>query len=129
VLLRLKKFENSTGAYAALAPATAKVLISGARRSAWIPRLFSSAIRTASSAESRVTGPVWAAAAPTGGTAGAVVCRVAGVCPEANTSRPEPNKTSARTANDKQAERAQNIDFKGITCISNGRCGSKPVQR
>ena len=63
-----------------------------------------------------------------GGTAGVVDCWGAGVCPEANTSRPEPNKISASTADGKQAERAQNIDFKGIARISNGRCGSKPVQ-
>ena len=58
VLLRLRKFENSTGAYAARACATFSVLICGDSRSAWIPRLFSSAIRTASSALSRTTGPL-----------------------------------------------------------------------
>ena len=50
VLFRLRKFENSTGAYAARACETFSVLICGDSRSAWIPRLFSRAIRTASSA-------------------------------------------------------------------------------
>ena len=57
VLLRLRKFENSTGAYAARACETFSVLICGDSRSAWIPRLFSRAIRTASSALSRMVAP------------------------------------------------------------------------
>ena len=58
VLLRLRKFENSTGAYAARACETFSVLICGDSRSAWIPRLFSRAIRTASSALSRMVAPL-----------------------------------------------------------------------
>ena len=52
VLLRRDRFENSTGAYAALARAIPSTWICGFSFSAWMPRLFSSDIRTASSIDS-----------------------------------------------------------------------------
>src|SRR5688572_14476852 len=90
VLLRVLKFEKNVGAYAARACAIARVLISGDRRSAWMPRLFSRAIRTASSAVSRSSGPCATPAGGAGVVVGAGVCAgvgagACGVCSEADT--------------------------------------------